>query len=77
MDWYKYIRVFQSVALHKQLRTENVDENGHYSFQQGCQMAYFQTKNTNKGELWRALQWKMLCQVYGHLVYFEAIWYIL
>jgi hypothetical protein len=30
----------------------------------------FQTKNTNLGKFWRAMQWKML-------VYFMAIWYIL
>jgi hypothetical protein len=33
---------------------------------QGCQMVYFQTKNTSLGKFWRALQWKML-------VYFMAI----
>jgi hypothetical protein len=27
---------------------------------QGCQMAYFQTKNPNLGKLLRALDWKML-----------------
>jgi hypothetical protein len=37
---------------------------------QGCQMVYFQTKNPNLGESWRALDWKML-------VYFTAIWDIL
>jgi hypothetical protein len=37
---------------------------------QGCQMVCFQTKNTNLGQFWRVLQWKML-------VYFMAIWYIL
>jgi hypothetical protein len=36
---------------------------------QGCQMAYFQTKNPTLGKFWRVLQWKML-------VYFTAIWYI-
>jgi hypothetical protein len=57
---------------------------------QGCQMAYFQTKNPNVGKIWRALQWRMLAYFmpiwsilrpfglfYGHLVYFTAIWYIL
>jgi hypothetical protein len=33
---------------------------------QGCQMAYFQTKNPTLGKFWRVLQWKML-------VYFMAI----
>jgi hypothetical protein len=27
---------------------------------QGCQMVYFQTKNINLGNFWRALDWKML-----------------
>jgi hypothetical protein len=33
-------------------------------------MVYFQTKNTNLGKFWRALQWKMLA-------YFIAAWTIL
>jgi hypothetical protein len=37
---------------------------------QGCQMVCFQTKNTNLGNFWRALEWKML-------VYFMVIWNIL
>jgi hypothetical protein len=37
---------------------------------QGCQMVCFQTKNTNLGQFWGALEWKML-------VYFLVIWYIL
>jgi hypothetical protein len=37
---------------------------------QGCQMAYFQTKNPSLGNFWRALQWKMF-------VSFTAIWSIL
>jgi hypothetical protein len=40
------------------------------SVNQGCQMAYFQTKNPDLGKFWRVLQSKML-------VYFMAIWYIL
>jgi hypothetical protein len=28
--------------------------------EQGCQMEYFQTKNSNLGKFWRALEWKML-----------------
>jgi hypothetical protein len=54
---------------------------------QGCQMVYFQTKNTNFGNFSRALLWNMLvCFMdiwsnlqpfglfYSHLVYFTAIW---
>jgi hypothetical protein len=37
---------------------------------QGCEMVYFQTKNTNLGKFWRALEWKML-------VCFMNIWNIL
>jgi hypothetical protein len=40
------------------------------SLDQGCQMAYFQTKNINLGKIWRVLELKML-------VYFMAIWSIL
>jgi hypothetical protein len=52
--------------------------------EQGCRMAYFQTKITNLGKFWRVLQWKMLVSYshfgifvcnfgvfYGHLVYFS------
>jgi hypothetical protein len=57
---------------------------------QGCQMAYFQTNNSNLGKFFRVLQWKMLVYFmsiwsilwsfglfYGHLVYLLAIWYVL
>jgi hypothetical protein len=37
---------------------------------QGCQMVFFQTKNTNLGTFWRVLQWKMF-------EYFMSIRYIL
>jgi hypothetical protein len=37
------------------------------AMQQGCQMVYSQTKNTNLGEFLRALEWK-------RLVYSWAIW---
>jgi hypothetical protein len=37
---------------------------------QGCQMAYFQTQNTNLGKFWRVLQWIMF-------IYFTVSWYIL
>jgi hypothetical protein len=36
---------------------------------QGCQMVYFQTKNTNLGKIWGALEWKML-------LYLMTIWNI-
>jgi hypothetical protein len=41
-----------------------------HSAYQGCQMAYFQTKNPNLGKFWRDMQWKML-------VYFTSIWQFL
>jgi hypothetical protein len=47
---------------------------------QGCQMAYFQTKNPNLSKFWSILQWKILLSFglfYGHLVYLMAISYIL
>jgi hypothetical protein len=45
--------------------------------EQGCQMTYFQTKNTDLGKSSRVLQWKMLVYVlYCHLVYFLDNWYI-
>jgi hypothetical protein len=57
---------------------------------QGCQMAYFQTKKTNLGKFWMVWKWKMLVYFmdiwcilwkfgifYGHLVYFMDIWDIL
>jgi hypothetical protein len=40
------------------------------SFEQGCQMVCFQTKNPNLGKFWMALEWKMQ-------VYFMVIWNIL
>jgi hypothetical protein len=51
---------------------------------QGCQMAYFQTRNPYFGKFWRGLQWKTLVYFmavwstlfYGHLIYLGAIWYI-
>jgi hypothetical protein len=57
--------------------------------QQGCQMVYFQTKNTILDKFWSALDWKMLIYFmdvwnilrtfgifYDHLVHFVFIWYI-
>jgi hypothetical protein len=50
--------------------------SGHMN--QGCQMAYFQTKTANLGAFWRDLQRKMLVYIfYGHLAYFTVICYIL
>jgi hypothetical protein len=43
--------------------------------EQGCQMAYFRTKNRNLGKFWRDL-WEVGV-FYGHLVYCKAIWCIL
>jgi hypothetical protein len=57
---------------------------------QGCQMAYFQTKNHYLGKFWWDLQCKVLVfkwpfgihilwpfgKVLGHLVYFLVIWYV-
>jgi hypothetical protein len=53
-------------------------------------MVCFQTKNPNWGRFWRFLQWKILAYIfiiwsilrpleilYGHLVHFVVIWYIL
>jgi hypothetical protein len=58
-------------------------------FSQGCQMVSFQTKNTNLGKFWRALDWKTLIYfmaiwnilqtfgiLYDHLIHFVFIWYI-
>jgi hypothetical protein len=58
--------------------------------EQCCQMAYFQTKSSNLGKVWRILQnnklvyfmaiWYTLHQFgifYGHLVYSVFIWYFL
>jgi hypothetical protein len=41
-------------------------QSGYESLSQGCQMAYFHTKNPNLGKFWRALDWKMF-------IYFMAI----
>jgi hypothetical protein len=42
----------------------------HDRLKQGCQVAYFQTKNPDLGKFWRVLPWEML-------VYFMVIWSIL
>jgi hypothetical protein len=47
------------------------------SASQGCQMAYFQTKNPDLGKFWRVWQWTMLVNCTTNLVYFVAILYIL
>jgi hypothetical protein len=46
------------------------DKRNRRARKQGCQMAYFQTKNINLGKFWRVLQCKIL-------VYLMAIWPIL
>jgi hypothetical protein len=38
--------------------------------EQGCQLVYFRTKNSNLGKIWWTLTWNML-------VYFITIWNIL
>jgi hypothetical protein len=43
---------------------------------QCCQMAYFQTKNTNLGKFWKVLHLKMLI-FFTPFFYFTAKWYIL
>jgi hypothetical protein len=56
---------------------------------QGCQMVYFQTKNSNFGKFLRALDWRMLIHLiaiwnilmisgkfYDNLVHLGQIWYI-
>jgi hypothetical protein len=43
--------------------------------EQGCQMAYFQTKNT--GYILESYAMEDVGTFYGHLVYFMAIWYSL
>jgi hypothetical protein len=40
--------------------------------EQGCQMAYFQTKNLDLGKFWRKMLVYILC---AELVYFMAVWY--
>jgi hypothetical protein len=50
---------------------------------QCCQIVHFQNKNSNLGKFWKDLQLKMLvflwtfCLLYGQMVYFMDIWYIL
>jgi hypothetical protein len=58
-DW-RYAERLKKVLLTFQNISRSIQE-------QGCQMVYFQTKNTNLGKFWRALEWK-------RLVYSMAIW---
>jgi hypothetical protein len=44
---------------------------------QGCQMAYFQTKMGRFGQILEGLAMEDVGTLYGHLVYFTAIWYSL
>jgi hypothetical protein len=59
------------------------------TWHQGCQMVCFLTKNTNLGNFWKVLLWKIsanfmtiwsilrpLEKFFGHLVYIVVIWYI-
>jgi hypothetical protein len=43
----------------------------------GCQMGYFQTKNSTLGKILEGLATEDVGTVYGHLVHFSAYWYIL
>jgi hypothetical protein len=47
------------------------------TFEQGCQMVYFQTKNPKFGYILEDLAMEDVCAFYGRLVYFTAILYIL
>jgi hypothetical protein len=54
------------------------------SSEEGCQMAYFQTKNPNLGKFWMGWEMGNVDIFYDHLVYFTAVlvyfvtsWYIL
>jgi hypothetical protein len=61
---YSYPRLFKNLGVLPRKRDE------WRCPEQGCQMVYFQTKNSNFGKFWRALDWKVL-------VYFMTIWNIL
>jgi hypothetical protein len=37
-------------------------------------MVCLQTKNSNLGKFWRALEWENAAVIYGHLEYLMAIW---
>jgi hypothetical protein len=68
----------------------NTEAHENVSLNQGCQMAYFQTKYPNCGIFWEAFEWKILLYfmdiwyfescllncTYCRLVYFVFIWYI-
>jgi hypothetical protein len=73
-------KCFLFMPLH---RTANNESN------QGCQTAYFQTKNPNLGKFWRVLRSEMLlyftailsilrpfCIFHGPLVYLKVICYL-
>jgi hypothetical protein len=57
----------------------NINKKGDSSgLTRGCQMVYFQTKNPNLGQFWRALcRTENVDICYAHLVYIMAIWYML
>jgi hypothetical protein len=44
--------------------------------EQGCQLVYFQTKNSNLGKFWRALDWKIFIYFMDILEHFTGIWNI-
>jgi hypothetical protein len=49
--------------------------NEYFDVWQGCQMVYFQTKNSKLGKICRALEWKMLIHIFNdHLEYYSVIW---
>jgi hypothetical protein len=66
----------RSMATHFAAKNNLFGNEAKNNFGQGCQML-FQTKNTNLGKFWRALQMKKL--VYALAIwktYIMAIWYI-
>jgi hypothetical protein len=61
-----FLKKFCPKLLYKTLAENGLGRNG----DQGCQMVYFQAKNSNLGKIWMTLDWKLL-------IYFMAIWNIL
>jgi hypothetical protein len=50
---------------------------GQWTWKQGCQIVYFQTKNPNLGNFLRALDCKLYICMCVHMKYFLSIWNIL
>jgi hypothetical protein len=48
-------------------RVQLAPNKGTHPIEQGCQMVYFHTKNSNLGIFRRSLEWKMLA-------YFMTLW---